>query len=53
VGAVLETLDEVLGLHLPLPALIRAGDGVPATATHLATYRAVLADWAAQKAGAA
>lgn len=53
VGTVLETLDEVLGLHLPLPALIRAGDGVPATATHLATYRAVLADWAAQKAGAA
>jgi glutathione S-transferase len=53
VGTVLETLDEVLGLHLPLPTLIRAGDGVPATATHLATYRAVLADWAAQKAGAA
>lgn len=53
VGAVLEILDEVLGLRLPLPALIRAGDGVPATAPHLATYRAVLADWAAQKTGAA
>ncbi|WP_306046204.1 glutathione S-transferase family protein [Nioella sp. MMSF_3534] len=53
VGAVLGTLDEVLGLHLPQPALIRAGDGVPATAPHLATYRAVLADWAAQKTGAA
>jgi glutathione S-transferase len=53
VGAVLEILDEVLGLHLPLPALIRAGDGVPATAPHLATYRTVLADWAAQKTGAA
>jgi glutathione S-transferase len=53
VGTVLETLDDVLGLDLPLPALIRAGDGVPATAPHLATYRAVLADWAAQKTGAA
>ena len=53
VGTVLETLDEVLGLHLPLPALIRAGDGVPATAPHLATYRTVLADWAAEKTGAA
>ncbi|MFV1878374.1 glutathione S-transferase family protein [Nioella sp.] len=53
VGAVLETLDEVLGLHLPLPALIRAGEDVPTCAPHLAAYRNVLADWAAQKTGAA
>jgi glutathione S-transferase len=53
VGAVLETLDTVLDLALSLPAMIRAGDDVPTCAPHLAAYRNVLADWAAQKTGAA
>lgn len=53
VGAVLETLDKVLELGLPLPDMIQSGDDVAATAPHLAAYRAVLANWAAKKMGAA
>lgn len=53
VGAVLEVLDQALDLDLPLPVMIRAGDDVPACALHLSAYRAVLADWVAQKTAAA
>jgi glutathione S-transferase/maleylpyruvate isomerase len=53
VGAVLEKLDDVLAMGLPLPDMIRAGDCLPATGAHLYAYRAVLANWAEQTTGAA
>lgn len=53
VATVLEVIDTDLGLDLPLPAIIRAGDDVPACAPVLAAYRRTLADWIAQKTGGA